>query len=188
MEVRIAPDTRKALESDASLRFLFKAMYKHRDRHSQKVIPWAEKKVTAVGGAMLKEIGREAAGVNIQMNMISMIHQRNYVLICFDLFLQEGGERGQMQQPVHMISTRGTIYHVYRDKKLDAMIAARFIRYRETDKGPLPYFSDLQNPPLYVDGRRLERPSTWSDSGPEKEKGLLEDMRLIEAAAALLRS
>ena len=78
-----------------------------------------------------------------------------------------------MQQPIHMISRRGTVYHIYRGKRLDAQIAAEFMQFREMDKGPLPYFSDLKNPSMYVDGRRYEGSFGSSDPESEEEKYLL---------------
>ena len=39
---------------------------------------------------------------------------------------------------------------------LDARVAQRYARFREVDRGAKPYFTDSLNPPLYVDGTRVE--------------------------------
>lgn len=158
MEVQIAPETRAALEADTTLRILIKAKFNLYSRHSQPVIAWAQSLAKAVSSAMLKDIGRKAAIVILQMNMVQLLNIRSYALVCFDLFFEECNERTQSRQPVHEVSKRGNVYHVRRNKKLDAMVAAEYMRMQDIDKGPRPYFADAMHPPVYDGGIRMEEP------------------------------
>lgn len=168
MEVQITPETRAALEADTTLRFLIRAKFNLDSRHSQPAIAWAESLAKAVSSAMLKSIGRKAAIVVIQMNMVQLLNIRGYALVCFDLIFEECNERAQSRQPIHLISKRGTAYHVRRNKRLDATVAAEYTRMHDLDKGPRPYFADTKHPPVYDEGIRLERPLGSGD--PEKDE------------------
>lgn len=163
MEVKIAPQTRAALETDTALRILIKTKFKLDSRHSQPVIARAESIAKALTRAMLKDIRRKADRVIIQMIMVHLLNKRSNALVCFDLFFEECNERARRMQPVHEVSKRGNVYHVRRSKELDAMVASEYMSMYNADKGPRPFFSDSMNPPLYDGGVRVEKRMDGSD-------------------------
>ena len=173
MEIQIAPETRAALEADAALRFLYKTKFTLDSRHSSSVIAWTENLATSVSSTILKIVGRETASVEVRMNIIHLLNIRNYALFSFDLFLAEGNDGVQTRQPIHEIYKKGNILHVRRNKKMDAHVAAEFMRIQNVDKGPLPYFVDAMHPPVYDNGIRLEEPMNIGEI--EKESDLSED-------------
>lgn len=175
MDIRIAPETRAALEAGTHMRFLYRAKFTLDSRHSKPVIAWTEKRAKKLSGAMLKDVGREESSVTTQMIMVQLLRIRKIALICFDLCFEECeckcNEGAQMKQPpVHMISIRGKTCHVQRNKQLDARVAAEFTTMQDHDKGPLPYFADSLNPPVYDMGRRVEGPEDGGEpEGWEEE-------------------
>lgn len=172
MEVQIALETRAALQTDTTLRILIKAKFNLDSRHSQRAIAWAKSLAKAVTVAMLEGIGRESARVIIQMNMVKLLLIRSYALVCFDLFLDECNERAQSRQPIHEVSKRGKVYHVRRNRKLDARVAAEYMRMQDRDKGLRPYFVENKHPPVYDEGIRMEEPM---GSGEQEEDEPEED-------------
>ena len=109
---------------------------------------------TALHPAMLEQVGRQS----VQLLVVQLLNRRPYALICYDLFLYECDEQARnninkdVYLPVYVIVKRGNVYHVRRDKKSDATVAIQYVDFQNFDKGPLPYFSDYKNPPLYDGG------------------------------------
>ncbi len=186
MEVKIAPETRAALEANLTLRCLYMAKFHLDSRHSKVVIPWAQSLAERFSSAMLEAIGQQTADVSIQLNMIQLLRTRKIALISYDLFLKECDKRVRdeidrsLKQPVHEISQRGNVYYMRRNEKVDARVAAEYMRMGSSDKGPRPFFADTMNPPVYVDGRRIEGSSGGQGKEDEPEsdepvEGRLED-------------
>ena len=173
MEVQLDPETYASLEAGTTIRFFYRVKFKLDSRHSGPVIAWAESRVTAVSCAILKHIGREAAGVIVQMLMVQLLSVRNYALLCFDLVSEDCTKPARVQRPIHEISERGNAYVVWRSKRLDARIATEFARRQDLDKGPMPYFVDTLHPPMYDEGVRVEGPMNAGESeeehNPEEE-------------------
>ncbi len=130
MEVKIAPETRAALEANLTLRCLYMAKFHLDSRHSKVVIPWAQSLAERFSSAMLETIGQQTADVSIQLNMIQLLRTRKIALISYDLFLKECDKRVRdeidrsLKQPVHEISQRGNVYYMRRNEKVDARVAA----------------------------------------------------------------
>lgn len=95
--------------------------------------------------------------------MIRLLSHRPYALICYDLFLHKCDDEARSrfsqntQQPIHEIIKRGNSCHVIRSKKMDGPVASQYRRLQQADNGSQPYFADSLYPPLYVDGRRIEK-------------------------------
>ncbi|OQE16618.1 hypothetical protein PENFLA_c027G09417 [Penicillium flavigenum] len=166
MEVQVAAQTRTALQTDLTLRCLLRDKYRHKSRRSADVISWAQSHVGRLSNAVLREVGQQTAGFSIQMNMIQMLGLRDLVYICYDLFLDECdkqvrteiSESFSTERPIHQITRKGDVYIMRRDERVDGKVARQYARMRSIDKGPLPFFSDLTDPPFYNEhGRRIER-------------------------------
>lgn len=174
MEVQIAPETRAALEATTTVRFLYHAKFHHTSRLSAEVIPWAESKAKEVISEALQVMGQEARSVKISMVMIQLRRTRKPAMLCFDVVsgddvVSKDDEQPTLaRQPIHEISRRGEAYYLRRSRNLDPRVAAELRLTRSFDKGPLPYFVDSMNPPMYDDGRRVEGPLITCDS-PEVE-------------------
>ncbi|KAG8157548.1 hypothetical protein KVR01_012590 [Diaporthe batatas] len=169
MEVRIGDaKTTAALEQDGHLRCLLMLKYKHRDRHSVPSIAWARRKAEEVSRGLLNGAGLdpETANFTVSMNMVSLGERRHHSYICYDLYLEKCSSETRdtidrsTRRPIHVISKRGDVLIARRDPKLDEDVGARYEGFQELDKGPRPYFSDSENPPLYnmALGRRVEEP------------------------------
>ncbi|KAK4152619.1 hypothetical protein C8A00DRAFT_16106, partial [Chaetomidium leptoderma] len=111
----------------------------------------------------------------IHLTVIQLPTHRPYALICYDLFLHECDKDSRshfsqnLNQPIHEIIKRANSYHVIRSKRLDEMVASEYKHLQECDNGPLPYFVDALYPPLYVDGRRIERSKDGTRDPDEPE-------------------
>jgi hypothetical protein len=183
-EYKIDNDSRAALQTNTGVRFLLRAKLKPGSRHSSDIIPWAQSLSEKIARAMAEAAGHQLTHFAMQLNMIRLLSHKPYALICFDLFLHESDEqvRSQfsqtLQQPIHEIIKRGNSCHVVRSKKLDEMVANHYRRLQDSDNGPRPYFTDGLYPPLYVDGRRIERskdgtPDPDEPEGWDWERGLV---------------
>lgn len=178
MEAKLAPETSAALKTDTTIRFFYRVKFKLDSRSSGPVIAWAESRANAAICAILKQVGREAASVKVQMLDVHLLRVRKYAYLCFDLSLGKEGDdctekpAVRLRRPIHEIAKRGNAYVVWRSGRLDARIAAELARRQELDKGPLPYFVDTMHPPVYDSGRRLEGPIDASDS---EEYDILEE-------------
>lgn len=180
MEVRVADaKTKEALEQDGTLRCLLKIKYKHRDRHSTPAISWAKRKADEISRGLLKGAGLEAEvdGLAVSAKMVSLGERRHSSFIFYDVYLEkctsEARERIDQsnRRPIYLITKRGDIFIARRAPRMDEIMAERFEDIQDYDKGPRPYFTDMQNPPLYVlpDGKRIEAP--WG----ERAENELED-------------
>ena len=183
MEVQLAPETSAILQADnITIRFFYRLKFRLDSRSSGPVIAWAQSRADAAIGALLKHIGRKKAiGVTakIQMLLVELLRRRKYALLLFDLsLLQKEEEDGngdgakpapRLQRPIHEIHERGGAYAVYRSKRLDARVATAFTLRQGFDKGPLPYFVDFMNPPIYDEGIRLDGPLLTYES-PEEDQ------------------
>ncbi|KAG2420026.1 hypothetical protein HFD88_004824 [Aspergillus terreus] len=165
MEVQVAPESRAALKEHLTLRCVVRAKY-HRDksRRSAEVISWSQSLVQILCTTLLREVGQETSGFSTQLNIVQMIGSPNIVYICFDLFLDECDERlrteisedFRTQRPIHYIIQKRRLFYVRRDERADQQVAGQYSWMSCLDKGPRPFFSDLANPPVYHNGRRIE--------------------------------
>ncbi|AEO59072.1 hypothetical protein MYCTH_2307016 [Thermothelomyces thermophilus ATCC 42464] len=174
-EYHIDDMTRTALQTQAGVRFLLRAKLKAESRHSSDVIPWAQNLSEKVTKAMAEAAGHQLTHFAIHLNAIKLQSRRPYALICYDLFLHESDKdlRSQFSQnpnqPIHEIIKRANSYYIIRSKRLDDMVASTYKHLQECDNGPPPYFEDTLHPPLYVDGRRIERPKDGTRHPDEPE-------------------
>ncbi|KAJ5797529.1 uncharacterized protein N7503_006825 [Penicillium pulvis] len=165
MEARVSKETLTALQTDLTLRCFLTARFK-RDlsRHSENVIPWAHSRAEEVSTTLLRDIGLPTTEFNIQMNIIQMLRSSTRVYICYDIFLAECDKQLRDEihksfipkRPIHQVVKSGNVYHIAMKKGMEQIVAEQYLGMRSSDSGPLPLFSDLQNPPLYIDGRRVE--------------------------------
>ncbi|KAK3301969.1 uncharacterized protein B0T15DRAFT_541578 [Chaetomium strumarium] len=141
--------------------FFARIKLKAESRHSSDVIPWAENLSETVTKAMAEAAGHQLTHFAIHFNVIKL--HRRHALICYDLLLHESDKDSRSQfsqnpnQPIHVIIKRGNSHHNIRSKRLDDLVASQYKQVQECDNGPRPYFEDILYPPLYVDGRRVER-------------------------------
>ncbi|KAJ5459240.1 hypothetical protein N7530_011184 [Penicillium desertorum] len=167
MEIQVAAQTRTALKANLTLRCVLRDKYRHTSRRSADVIPWAQSRVERLSNAL---------------NVIQMLGLRNIVYIFYDLFLHECDKQVRTEitesfskkRPIHMITRKGKVYIMRRDKRRDEDVANQYTRKSSIDKGPLPYFSDLTDPPFYSDGRRIER---WEEGYVPVAEMVREDRR-----------
>jgi hypothetical protein len=170
-------ETRAALQANTGVRFLLRASHAIGSRHSSDIIPWARNYSERLTEIVAIAAGRkpEPAHFAIQLNMIRLPDHQSRAFICCDLFLHECDERERnqfsenTQQPIHEVGKRGDSCHVIRRKKMDSIVAEEYRHLQEIDHGPRPYFVDDRNPPLYVDGRRVEK-SKGGISDPDELK------------------
>ncbi|KAK3291987.1 uncharacterized protein B0H64DRAFT_408663 [Chaetomium fimeti] len=183
-EYHIDGQTRGALQANTGVRFLLRAKLTLESRHSSDIIPWAQSLAEKITKAVVETAGHDLAHFVMHLNVIRLLSHRPYAFICYDVFLNEcdGQARNQFsqspQQPIHEIIKRGNSCHVIRSKRMDDTVAAQYGRMQEVDNGPRPYFADSRYPPLYVDGRRVERskdgkPDPDEPEGWDWERGLV---------------
>ncbi|KAH7318082.1 hypothetical protein B0I35DRAFT_431276 [Stachybotrys elegans] len=172
-EVKVAPETSAALAADLTARCLLKTRYRDECRHSKIGIPWARSRAEKITKAMLESIGQPTPKFSLQPIMVDLLGLRDTAFICFDIFLEGCNIRTEIDQaferPVHIITHRAKVFHVRRaERRIEARVADEYRRTAKLDKGPRPFFTDLQNPPIYDLGRRLEAPPPGED--PEEEE------------------
>ncbi|KAK4042442.1 hypothetical protein C8A01DRAFT_44574 [Parachaetomium inaequale] len=180
-EYHIDNGTRAALQTATGVRFLLRAKLKpESSRHSSDIIPWAQSLSEKITKAVAEAAGHQPlTHFSMQLNVIRLLSHRPYALICYDVFLHDCDDmeraRSQFsqspQQPIHEIIKRGNSCHVIRSKRLDDTVAHQYQRMQEADDGPRPYFEDGLYPPLYVDGRRVERPKDGMPPDPDEPEG-----------------
>ncbi|KAJ5549384.1 hypothetical protein N7513_006618 [Penicillium frequentans] len=175
MEARVAKETLTALQTDLTLRCFLTAHFKReRSRHSEIVISWAHSRAEKISSTLLRDIGQPTTEFSIQMNMIQMLHTSTRVYICYDLFLAECDKQLRdeihesfiLKRPIHQVVKKGNVYHIAMKKGMEQLVAEQYLGMRSFDSGPLPLFSDYQNPPLYIDGRRVDRRQLEDEHSP----------------------
>ncbi|KIH87660.1 hypothetical protein SPBR_05265 [Sporothrix brasiliensis 5110] len=103
--------------------------------------------------------GKQTTGYDVQMNLVSL--SRRDVLLCFDLFLKDcdAAMRSRVDQsleePIHFVFRKHGTYYVQPKQHLDSEVSRKYLYARSKDKGARPLYSDLDNPPLYDNGRRV---------------------------------
>lgn len=178
MEARVSKETLTALQTDLTLRCFLTAHFKReRSRHSENVIPWAHSRAEKVSSTLLHDIGQPTTEFSIQVNIIQMLNSSTRVYICYDLFLAECDKQLRdeihgsftLKRPIHEVVKRGNVYHIAMKKGMEQIVAEQYLGMRSFDLGPLPLFSDLQNPPLYIEGRCVEDcRQQVEEHGPER--------------------
>lgn len=187
LEVQVSPETRTALKTDLTLRYVIRAKYRHeKSRRSAVVIPWAQSLAERLSSAMVQEVGQQTTGFSIQLNMIQMLGLRNIVYICYDLFLDECdqdfraeiSENIHLKRPIHVIHRKNKVFIIQRDPRADAEVLQQYLDMRKADKGRRPLFSDLKHPPVFDEnGHRVieceeltDSQSSWikQENSPEK--------------------
>ncbi|KAI0972116.1 hypothetical protein F4678DRAFT_68922 [Xylaria arbuscula] len=162
IEFKIDKATPTALETEYTARCFYKAKFCLESRRSRDVIAWAEKQVTDISHAMLQTIGLPITNLDIQLNIVCLLADRPYALICHDIFVGECDPtvrshiKSSVSQPIHEVFKKHNTAFMQRNKKFDATIHAEFTRLQRLDKGSRPYFVDTMNPAIYVDGVRTE--------------------------------
>jgi hypothetical protein len=158
----IDTETRNALKADLSLRCFHRARLTLGSRRSADVIRWAE----SLAETLIAMLGPEMSGFSVKLNAVLLLrsNRRNVVLICFDIFHGKCPEEVRnmisqsFERPIHQIRRRENACYIQREEKLDATVAAEYTRLGKLDNGPRPFFADLENPPVYCNGSRIETP------------------------------
>ncbi|KAJ5714935.1 uncharacterized protein N7483_012116 [Penicillium malachiteum] len=158
-DAQVDGQTKEALKADLTLWCLIKTKYEP----SAIVIAWAQSLAETLSAGILQNVEQQTSGFSVELNMIQMFQTRT-LLISLDLFLNECDKELRsnihnnfdLKRPVYQIAQRGTSCFVFRNPKADAEVTDEYIGFSNWDKGPRPFFSDLRNPPLYVDGTRRE--------------------------------
>ncbi|KAI1192850.1 hypothetical protein F5X97DRAFT_63914 [Nemania serpens] len=162
MEFSIDTATATALHTDRTARCLYRAKFGLASRKSRDVIAWAQSGVMDLTRAMLQTASVPVANLDIHLNIVCLLSNRPYALICYDVFLDGCDPAARLRieastsQPIHEIIKKHHTAYAQRNKKLDATIRAEFTKLQGFDKGPRPYFVDTLNPPIYIDGVRTE--------------------------------
>ena len=166
MEADLDTDTRAALSSENTIRCFFKARFEQTSRRSQDVIPWVEQIIALICAATSRAVGQDTCNHPFQLNMVRLLRTDAYAFICYDVFLEGCDEQTRanlsrtLERPMYEIKKRRDVYRIRRSQRLDWIVASRFTDMQSLDHGPLPYFADAENPPIYVDGFRIEETDT----------------------------
>jgi hypothetical protein len=74
-----------------------------------------------------------------------------------------------MERPIQYITQKGKVYFMQRDERMDERVAQQYVDMSSIDKGPRPFFSDLQHPHFYDEnGQRIEN---WEEAMAESPEG-----------------
>ncbi|KAK7228474.1 hypothetical protein V2G26_000644 [Clonostachys chloroleuca] len=98
--------------------------------------------------------------------MIELLDTKTRVLFCFDLFLKECDEAAKLrisntsQMPTYYMYIKGPRCLARRHEKSSDLVAQRLQGYLERVKDPMPYFNDLENTSVYINGIRQESRDT----------------------------
>lgn len=166
---QFSKETCEALEANLTIRFLVRVKQRFQSRHSKPVIAWAEAKAQAISYALLKKMGQEDTKFDVHINVIELLDDRTRTFFCFDLFLEGCEEETRnavgrsTRQPIHYLFKKANLCFARRNERLDGVVAGEFENIRSADSGPTPYFVDLKNPPVYVDGVRVEQSEDEND-------------------------
>lgn len=181
MQLNIAPESYAALKANGALRCFFESRYTPSSRFSSVAIAFAHDLVKEFTDALLAHIAQtEAANpsptVDLTLNAVTLRRGKRF-FICYDMFLKECKEEVRskidqsVDQPIHVIYEAKDVYHLRRNPALDRRVAQEYARLQQIDKGPRPYFTDSQNPPVYDEGERVEGPGydIYDRKSPGKE-------------------
>jgi hypothetical protein len=166
-KVKIDTKSRRASETDSTLRFIYYGRFTLDSRMSSPVIAWADNLVEKFCTALLQsESGKTAGGgaaASVDKRLLIVELKRHHIFICFDLFLEKCDAQLRKEaekihkRPVYRISQKGNVYFVRRWKAGDRYVVEdyRLLQKREYEGKP-PYFVDIENPHGYVGGIRFE--------------------------------
>ncbi|KAF2816468.1 uncharacterized protein BDZ99DRAFT_515058 [Mytilinidion resinicola] len=161
IKAQLSPESRTAIETQATLRCLCKLKY-NASRHSQEVITWAQNVTEEINLALTAVLGLESGGLATQMS--SVVLSRNRAFVCFDVYI-EGCDHliraeidSSCERPIYYVQKKEDTFLVRREPSMDAYVASRLLHIQSVDAGPRPYFIDESNPPVYDNGSRLEAP------------------------------
>lgn len=96
------------------------------------------------------QIGRDDAAFDIQMHLVKLLDDKTRTFFCFDVYLEgcDASLRAEMEsstrQPIHLIIQRKHICYARRHQRADALVATEFGRVNDDDKGPKPFFVNLE--------------------------------------------
>lgn len=105
------------------------------------------------------------------------IDNKTRSFICLDVFLDccddaKGENINQStDQPIHFLFRDRGNYYSRQTPYLDGYIGRKLERSRRLDKGDESFFRDALDPPLYINGERVEKPEGMSE---EWKKQLLQ--------------
>ena len=191
MLANVAAETEAALKADRTLRCLAKIKYDKESRRSPDVIAWGEAVARKFCRSLLRATGLEMEH-EMLMHMVGM-SVRKKVLLCFDIFLSDcsADTKTRIQQsinePIHFLFVKNKTFYIRRHRGLDEKVSSDYEHTQGWDKGPLPYFTDYYNPPIYCEGKRMEHGVTYfgepiklyrpgdSDKEEDDEHGAAED-------------
>lgn len=190
MDLNIAASSRDALQQNRTLRCLYKTKFQEESRRAELVIAWAQQEVEQFSHALLRGIdgppppqADDSPSIedtfDVKLNVVSLLHNdKTYIM--FDIFLRDCDDTTRarinksLEEPIHLVVRRNGTHFLQRDTRLDETIGRKFRQGRNLDKGPRPLFSDLQNPPLYVNGTRVDEDAPRSPT-PEDAQSDGED-------------
>jgi hypothetical protein len=115
-KTQIDSKSHTALNTDSTLRCLYKARFTLDSRLSKPVTAWADSLVETFCRALLQSIDREATTIDKSLLMLK-VHKR-HILICFNLFLEECDAQLRKEveqsnkQPIYSISQKANVYRV----------------------------------------------------------------------------
>ncbi len=175
MQLTVAPESSVALTTDGTIRCLLDMRYPLPSRQSSAAIAFATQWVEELSRAIPTQLGiplRPSPATStdsvIKDTADAQPHgvllHRNRIWVYFDLFHHDCEPEARQQadrslaRPIHaiIIHESGDGYRIRRSAGLDTRVAETYTYIWENDKGPRPYFTDDLNPPLYVDGNRVE--------------------------------
>ncbi|CAI6099963.1 unnamed protein product [Clonostachys chloroleuca] len=137
----------EALKKNSTIRLLVRSSAHFESRHPGPIKEWAAAGAQKISRALLKQTGDEDAAFDIQVLMIELLDTKTRVLFCFDLFLKECDEAAKLR--ISNTSQMPTYYMYIKGP-----------RYLERVKDPMPYFNDLENTSVYINGIRQESRDT----------------------------
>ncbi len=175
MQLTVAPESSAALTKDGTIRCVLDMRYPLPSRQSSAAIAfasqWVEEFSRAIPAHLELPLGSPPATSTDSVTKRTadaqthgVLLHRNRIWVCFDLFLNDCKPEVRQRvdkslaQPIHVIILHesGNGYRIRRSPMLDTRVAETYKGIRESDRGPRPYFTDSQNPPIYIDGIRFD--------------------------------
>lgn len=185
MQLNIAPESYAALKANGTLRCFVETRYTPPSRRSSVAIAFAQNLVQELTDALLANIAHIEPGeiptdtnptADLKLNAVAL-RRGTRCYIFYDMFLRECEEeiRSKVDQsvdePIHVIYKAEGVYNLRRNPALDRRVAQQYAHLQHVDKGPRPYFTDSQNPPVYDEGERVEDPEElYGGKGLGKEE------------------